>query len=72
MVGWARLVGWVESVNFRVKGFGEWHPEVADSLNTLGALHFARGDFQQALASYDAAQRIWAETYGPLHPQVPE
>ena len=46
------------------------HPDVADLLNNLGALHDIQGDYQQAEVLYEQALAIRVKVFGPDHPDL--
>ena len=46
------------------------HPDVADLLNNLGALHDIQGDYQTAEVLYEQALAIRVKMFGPDHPDL--
>jgi serine/threonine protein kinase/Flp pilus assembly protein TadD len=42
----------------------------AQYMNSLGAIHFSKGDFDAALAVYEKAHALWEEVHGSDHPTV--
>ncbi len=58
------------SLAIREKALGREHPDVAQSLNNLGALYPALGHYAEAEARYKRALAIREKTLGPEHPDV--
>jgi tetratricopeptide (TPR) repeat protein len=54
----------------REKALGPEHPDVATSLNNLGALYYAQGQYEKAEPLYQRALAIREKALGPEHPGV--
>ncbi|MDM8561902.1 tetratricopeptide repeat protein [Candidatus Marithioploca araucensis] len=54
----------------REKVFGKEHPDVAESLNNLAALHEAQGNYDQAKPLYERALAIREKVFSKEHPDV--
>ena len=59
-----------QAVSLRERALGPDDPDVAVSLNTLGLLLQATGDYGAARAQYERAQTILEGRLGPEHPDV--
>ena len=46
------------------------HPHTASSLNNLGGLLLAQGEYEAARPYYERALAIFEEKLGPEHPQT--
>jgi CHAT domain-containing protein/tetratricopeptide (TPR) repeat protein len=57
-----------KSLDIRKAIIGEQHPNYARSLNTLGALYSANGDFPRAESLYQRALRVGKSVFGEQHP----
>lgn len=59
-----------ELLSIKEHTFGPEHPEVADSLNNLGALYSSQGNYVAALPFYERALAIREKALGSDHPNV--
>ena len=59
-----------EALEIRIRLYGQTHPQVAESLNNVGACLDCLGDYTQAIGYYKRALRIRQNTLGPDHPDV--
>ncbi len=58
------------SMEIRARELGPEHPDLAQSLNRLGAIHADKGDYAQAEPLYQRALQIRAQALGSAHPDV--
>jgi tetratricopeptide (TPR) repeat protein len=58
------------ALGIREKTLGPEHPDVAESLNNLAALHYAQGKYAEAEALHQRALGIREKALGPEHPNV--
>jgi serine/threonine protein kinase/tetratricopeptide (TPR) repeat protein len=61
-----------KSLALRRRTFGEEHPQVAESLEALGTLTHARGDFDRAEALHRQGLALRRKLLGPDSPEVAE
>jgi len=66
----ARRWAWLARLGQQRLGLPEDHPAVAASLNNLGVIHLASGEYAEALAAYQQALALREATLGPDHPEV--
>jgi CHAT domain-containing protein/Tfp pilus assembly protein PilF len=59
-----------EALALREQALGPLHPDVAESLNNLGVLLQATGDYPAARSTFERALAIWEAALGPDHPDV--
>ena len=58
------------SMEIRARELGPEHPDLAQSLNRLGAIHADKGDYAQAEPLYQRALQIREKVLGPEHPNI--
>ncbi len=58
------------TLNIQERLLGPEHPELAKTLNNLGALYHSQGRFKQAEALYSWALEIYEPRFSPKHPDV--
>jgi len=59
-----------EALDIRRRTLGTDHPDVAETLNNLGAWYYSQGDYAEAKTLFKQALVIWERTLGPDHPNV--
>jgi CHAT domain-containing protein/Tfp pilus assembly protein PilF len=57
-------------LEIREKALGPEHPDVAQSVNTLGRFYYYQGDYDKAEPLYQRALAIREKVLGPEHPDV--
>jgi tetratricopeptide (TPR) repeat protein len=58
------------SLNIRLKIYGEEHPDVAETYNSIGYAYVIKGEYEKALEYYKKTLAIGLKIYGEEHPNV--
>ena len=62
-----RTQGHQKELDIQQKAFGETHPDIARTYNSMGGVYEKKGDTAQAAVFYQKAYNIFLATLGPAH-----